>query len=222
LVFGPDSFLYIGTGDGGSSNDPDGNAQNPNSLLGKMLRIDVNFGDPYAVPADNPFVYEKGRSEIWALGLRNPWRYSFDRLTGDLYIGDVGQNKWEEIDFLGADSPPGANFGWDFWEGFHHFEGSPPENLTPISPIWEYDHSLGCSVTGGVVYRGGLPDWQGIYLYGDFCTGFVWGLFRDAEGIWQNELLFETSAQITSFGEDESGEVYLVDRRGIISRLAEK
>jgi glucose/arabinose dehydrogenase len=221
LVFGPDGYLYIGTGDGGSGGDPQGNAQNPNTLLGKLLRIDVDFGDPYTIPVDNPA--DGGRqSEIWASGLRNPWRFSFDRLTGDLYVGDVGQNQWEEIDFLEAGSSPGANFGWDYWEGFHPFEGSPPSDLAPIIPIWEYDHSLGCSVTGGVVYRGSLPDWQGIYLYGDFCSGYVWGLLMDSDGSWQNQLLFETNANITSFGEDQTGEVYLVNRSGILYRLVEK
>ncbi len=219
LAFGPDGLLYIGTGDGGAANDPQGNAQNLNSLLGKMLRIDVNHGDPYAVPADNPYVNEAGMPQIWASGLRNPWRYTFDRATGDLYIGDVGQNQWEEISFLAANSPGGTNFGWDFEEGFHSFEGSPPENVPLIPPIWEYDHALGCSVTGGVVYRGSMSEWQGIYLYGDFCSGRVWGLLRAENGNWQNQELYQTGANITSFGEDQSGEVYLVDRKGTIFRL---
>jgi len=222
LVFGPGEYLYIGTGDGGSSNDPNGNGQNRNTLLGKILRLEVNYGDPYAVPSDNPYTNGGGRPEIWALGLRNPWRFSFDPLNGDLYIGDVGQNQWEEVDFLDANSPPGANFGWDYREGFHEVEGSPPENLALINPIWEYDHSQGCSITGGVVYRGSILDWQGVYLYGDFCSGRVWGLLRDTDGVWQNKLLFETEAKITSFGEDESGEIYLINRKGIIYRLTEK
>jgi glucose/arabinose dehydrogenase len=219
LAFDSDGLLYIGTGDGGAANDPQGNAQNLNSLLGKMLRIDVDHGDPYAVPADNPYVAGGGLPQIWAAGLRNPWRYTFDRATGDLFIGDVGQNQWEEISILAADTPGGANFGWDFEEGFHPFEGNPSENVSLIPPIWEYDHSLGCSVTGGIVYRGSMPEWQGIYLYGDFCSGRVWGLLRDQNGIWQNQELYQTGANITSFGEDQTGEVYLVDRNGMISQL---
>jgi len=222
LAFGPNGQLYIGTGDGGSANDPQGNAQNLNTLLGKMLRLDINHAEPYGVPADNPFIGTGSRPEIWAYGLRNPWRFSFDRLTGDLYIGDVGQNQWEEINFLAVNAPGGANFGWDFWEAFHPFEGNPPPNLDFVSPISEYDHSLGCSVTGGVVYRGSLEAWQGVYFYGDFCTGIVWGLLRDSAGEWQNSQLYQTGANITSFGEDENGEVYLVDRKGTVWVLSAK
>jgi glucose/arabinose dehydrogenase len=222
LLFGPEGYLYIGTGDGGSGGDPQGNAQNRDSLLGKMLRIDVDQGDPYGVPADNPYSNGGGRPEIWAIGLRNPWRFSFDRTVGDLYIGDVGQNQWEEISFLPAGQPGGANFGWDYWEANHPFEGSPPDDVEMISPIWEYDHANGCSVTGGVTYRGSLPDWQGIYLYGDFCSGTIWGLLRDAGGSWQNMALYQTRANITAFGEDESGEIYMIDRRGSINMLVKK
>ena len=165
LAFGPDGLLYIGTGDGGSGGDPEGNAQNLDMMLGKMLRLNVD-DLPYTIPPDNPY-----GDEIWAYGLRNPWRYSFDKLTGDLYIGDVGQGTWEEVDFIAAGAPGGANLGWDFFEGSHPFEGTVPEDLTLIEPIAEYDHSLGCSVTGGMVYRGDLRTWQGVYLYGDYCTG---------------------------------------------------
>ena len=216
LAFGPDGYLYIGTGDGGSAGDPEGNAQNLDSLLGKMLRLNVDHL-PYNIPPDNPF-----GDEIWAYGLRNPWRYSFDRLTGDLYIGDVGQNQWEEIDFWERKAPPGANFGWDFWEGNHPYEGTPPEGLAMIAPVAEYDHTQGCSVTGGVVYRGALSAWQGVYLYGDYCTGRVWGLLRNADGVWLNALLFETGLNITSFGEDENGEVYLLHYGGAIYKLSER
>jgi glucose/arabinose dehydrogenase len=223
LLFGPDGNLYIGTGDGGSGGDPEGNAQNPNSLLGKMLRIDVDHGDPYAVPADNPFVQGGGRPEIWAVGLRNPWRYSFDRLTGDLYIADVGQNQWEEINFAAADRtgvpPAGINFGWDYWEASHPFEGIPPDGIPMMGPIWEYGHELGCSVTGGLVYRGSLPAWQGVYFYADYCKGTVWGLLRGADGAWVNQILVQTGATVTAFGEDEAGELYLVDRSGEIFRM---
>ena len=222
LLFGPDGYLYIGTGDGGSGGDPQGNAQNLDSLLGKILRIDVDHGEPYAVPGDNPYAAENGRPEIWASGLRNPWRFAFDRATGDLYIGDVGQNQWEEVDFLAAGHPGGANFGWDYWEGVHPFEGSPPQDVVFVPPVWVYDHSLGCSITGGVLYRGSYPDWQGIYLYADYCSGAVWGLLRDGSGTWRNQMMFQTGANITTFGEDKAGEVYRVDRDGQVYVLMKK
>ncbi len=222
LAFGPAGYLYIGLGDGGSANDPEGNAQNLSVLLGKMLRLDIDNGTAYAIPPDNPYSDGSGLPEIWFSGLRNPWRYSFDRLTGDLYIGDVGQNQWEEINFVAADTPGGGNFGWDFWEGLHPFEGSPQENITFEFPIWEYNHELGCSVTGGIIYRGSMPEWQGIYIYGDFCSGRIWGLLRDEHNVWQNTQLFETNFNIAAFGEDENGEIYLADRAGGIYNLISK
>jgi glucose/arabinose dehydrogenase len=213
LAFGPDGYLYIGLGDGGSQGDPNGNAQNTNVLLGKILRIDVDSADPYAIPADNPF-----GNEVWAYGFRNPWRFSFDKSNGDLYIGDVGQGQWEEIDFLAVGSPGGANFGWDHREGAHDYEGGGPEGM--IDPVAEYSHPEGgCSVTGGYVYRGSLPEWNGIYLYGDYCTGMIWGLIR-AESGWQNQLLYDMDVTITSFGQDQVGEIYLVSDNGGIFRLA--
>ena len=222
VEFGPDGFLYLGLGDGGSAGDPQGNGQSLDTLLGKILRIDVDNGDPYAIPPDNAFSGGGGRPEIWAYGLRNPWRFSFDRLTGDLYIGDVGQNQIEEIDFLPANAPSGANFGWDFFEGSSAYEGAPPD-VQMIPPVAEYSHEMGCSVTGGVVYRGSrLPEWQGVYLYGDYCSGLVWGLARDAQGSWLNQMLFEPVGQVTSFGQDEQGEVYLVDQGGIVYVLEAK
>jgi glucose/arabinose dehydrogenase len=222
VAFGMDGLLYLGLGDGGSANDPQGNAQSTNTHLGKILRIDINEGEYYAIPPNNPFVNGGGLPEIWAYGLRNPWRFSFDRLTGDMYIGDVGQNTWEEINFSPVSAPPGANFGWDYREGTHTFEGTPPDGLNLIDPVVEYDHSQGCSVTGGVVYRGqNLPTWQGIYLYGDFCSGKIWGLTRIQDGSWSSKLMFETGANITSFGEDEAGEVYLVVREGGIYKLTD-
>jgi glucose/arabinose dehydrogenase len=212
LAFGPDGYLYAGLGDGGSQGDPNGNAQNTQVMLGKILRLDVDSADPYAVPADNPF-----GNEVWAYGLRNPWRFSFDTSTGDLYIGDVGQNQWEEIDFLPAGSPGGANFGWDHREGAHDYEGGGPEGM--IEPVAEYSHPEGgCSVTGGYVYRGSIPEWNGIYLYGDYCTGMIWGLIQ-SDGSRQSQLLFDVDVTITSFGQDENGEVYLVSDNGGIFRL---
>lgn len=224
LEFGPDGMLYIGLGDGGSGGDPQKNAQNPETLLGKMLRLDVRGKETYTIPADNPFAGGAGRQEIWALGLRNPWRYSFDSLTGDLYIADVGQNKYEEVSFLLAGSPAGANFGWNFREGAQAYEGNPPEGTTLVEPIYVYDHGQGCSVTGGYVYRGEkLPEFYGIYLLGDYCSGIVWGLMHGPDGKWVSQQLFQLPANISSFGRDASGELYLLDHRtGGIFRLERK
>ncbi len=216
LQFGPDGYLYIGMGDGGSAGDPWGNAQNLGVLLGKMLRIDVDGGDPYGVPSDNPFVGQEGaRPEIWAYGLRNPWRFSFDRQTGDLYIADVGQNKWEEVDVALAPDPGGQNYGWDIMEGFHCFEppeGCDPTGLTP--PVVEYGHDKGCSITGGYVYRGPTyTDIQGTYFFSDFCTGTIWGLRRRADG-WEWAEFLSTGLNVSTFGEDEIGEMYVLDYAG--------
>jgi len=220
MAFGPDGYLYIGTGDGGSAGDPPGNGQSLNTLLGKILRLDVDGGEPYAIPADNPFAgSDEVYPEIWASGLRNPWRFAFDRLTGDLYIGDVGQNQWEEIDMLPAGAPGGANFGWNAREGLHAYVGDATTGF--VDPVAEYGHDQGCSVTGGKVVRdAALPEWQGTYLYGDFCSGRVWGLRRAADGAWLNGLLFETGMSISAFGEDAAGQVYLLDYGGAIYRLA--
>jgi glucose/arabinose dehydrogenase len=222
-VFGPDGYLYLGLGDGGSGGDPQGNAQNPAALLGKILRLDVDGGEPYAIPPDNPFVGGDGAPEVWAYGLRNPWRMSFDRLSGDLYIGDVGQNRWEEIDYLLAGSPGGANFGWNYYEGMHPYLDNPPDPAQFIFPVAEYGHDQGISVTGGYVYRGAeIAEFQGIYLYGDYGSGLVWGLLRTPDGGWQNQQLFKTGLTLTSFGEDESGEVYLTDWGGSVYRLTRR
>jgi glucose/arabinose dehydrogenase len=224
VTFGPDGYLYLGLGDGGSAGDPNGNGQSTDTLLGKILRIDVNQsqGDQaYGIPPDNPFASGGGKPEIWAYGLRNPWRFSFDRLTGDLYIADVGQNQWEEIDFAPGGTPGGQNYGWNYREGAHDYQGTPPSGLPLVEPVAEYYHDKGCSVTGGYVYRGmNLPEWHGVYFYGDFCSGTIWGLLRGADGSWKSDSLFDTSYSITSFGEDENGEIYLVDRSGSILRLA--
>ena len=220
LAFGPDGYLYIALGDGGSGGDPLGNGQSLTTLLGKLLRIDVDGGEPYAIPASNPFAAGGGLLEIWAYGLRNPWRFTFDPLTGDLYIGDVGQGDWEEIDFLPAGSPGGVNFGWNAYEGTHAYGGVLTEGGELVFPVAEYGHDVGNSVTGGVVYRGTLlSEWYGVYVYGDFGRGRVWGLVRQPDGAWQNGLLFETGSLISSFGQDASGEVYLVDYGGFLLRL---
>jgi glucose/arabinose dehydrogenase len=221
LAFGPDGYLYISLGDGGSGGDPQGNAQNTNVLLGKLLRLDVIGKESYTIPADNPFAAGGGAQEIWAWGLRNPWRFSFDRLTGDLYIADVGQNKFEELDFYPAGSPAGPNFGWDFREGFERYEGNPPEGAQFVDPVWQYGRDLGCSVTGGVVYRGAqISALYGVYLYSDYCTGGTWGLVRQADGTWTAGRLATLDGRISAFGEDAAGEVYLIDHAdGIIYRL---
>lgn len=212
LAFGPDGYLYAGLGDGGSQGDPFGNAQNTKALLGKILRLDVNSGDPYAVPPDNPF-----GNEVWAYGLRNPWRFSFDKSTGDLYIGDVGQNTWEEIDFLPKGSPGGTNFGWNFREGAHDYNGGGPAGM--VEPVAEYSHAEGgCSVTGGYVYRGSMPEWNGLYMYADYCSGKIWGLIHSGNN-WQSQQLFDLDVPLTSFGQDEAGELYLLSDNGSIFKL---
>lgn len=213
LQFGPDGYLYIGMGDGGRANDPWGNAQNPQVLLGKMLRIDVSGADAYRIPQDNPFLdWPDVRSEIWALGLRNPWRFSFDRTTGDLYIGDVGQNVYEEVNFRPAHSGGGENYGWDVMESTHCFEPQQGcEQAGLILPVAEYDHGFGCSVTGGYVYRGThYPMLTGVYFFGDFCSGRIWGLRQRSSGEWSMALLLDSDVAISSFGEDAAGEIYVI------------
>lgn len=207
LAFGPDGYLYIGTGDGGSGGDPHGNGQNKNALLGKILRIDVRSGrTPYAIPAANPF-----RNEIWAYGLRNPWRFSFDRANGDLYVADVGQNEVEEVDFQPAGAGAGANYGWNLMEGSRCFANPECGSTGLVLPVAEYRHGKGdCSITGGYVYRGKNAALRGIYLYGDFCSGRIWGLRRNGAR-WETRLLKDTKLSISTFGEDEKGEVYLAD-----------
>jgi len=212
LQFGPDGYLYIAVGDGGSGGDPQDNAQNLGSFLGKILRIDVDGGVPYAIPADNPYAGIAGAlEEIWASGLRNPWRFSFDRLTGDLFIGDVGQGSWEEVDFQPAGSAGGENYGWRLMEGNSCFNPSTNcNNGTLTLPILVYDHNVGCSVTGGYRYRGSNNlDLDGFYVYGDYCTGRMWGAKEDGMGGWTNTELIDTNFLISTFGEDESGEIYV-------------
>ncbi|MGA9531410.1 MAG: PQQ-dependent sugar dehydrogenase [Anaerolineales bacterium] len=218
LAFGPDGYLYIGAGDGGSGGDPLGNGQSLGTPLGKILRIDVHAGELYATPADNPFIGQDGaRPEIWDYGLRNPWRFTFDRATGDLYIADVGQNQWEEINFEAAGSGGGVNYGWNRWEGMHAYQGDGEGTTLPVA---EYSHSQGCSVTGGVVLRDpALPAWNGVYLYADYCSGAIWGLVRDLNGEWLNDRLYTLDANITAFGTDANGSVFLADRGGTIYQL---
>jgi len=218
LRFGPDGYLYIGTGDGGASGDRFGNSQNGGSLLAKILRIDVDGGSLYGIPKDNPFISRAGfRPEIWAWGLRNPWRMAFDRKTGDLYIADVGQDLWEEVDFQPAGSPGGVNYGWNQWEGTHCYPpgaACDPAGFTP--PVAEYGHSgNGCSITGGAIYRGAAqPALNGAYFFGDYCTGKLWALSRDARGAWLTTPLITAGIAISAFGEDEAGEVYVADLNG--------
>jgi glucose/arabinose dehydrogenase len=218
LQFGPDGYLYIGLGDGGSGGDPGNRAQNLSELLGKILRIDVDSGQPYAIPASNPFVGRAGaRGEIWAYGLRNPWRFSFDRNFGDLWIADVGQGDWEEVDFQPRTSIGGENYGWRRIEGTHCFE--PDSNCndgTLVPPVIEYGHTAGaCSVTGGYVYRGTrsrrLND---MYIYADYCNGRIMGARRDASGTFVSKLLLDAPFSISTFGEDANGELYVANYAG--------
>ena len=213
MEFGPDGFLYIGTGDGGRAAGDDDRSQDPGTLLGKMLRIDVESGvSPYAIPDDNPFVQTAGyRGEIWALGLRNPWGFSFDRQTGDLYIADVGEIDFEEINYQPALSKGGENYGWAIMEGLHCFDTDPCDTSGLTEPVAEYPHSQGCAVIGGTVYRGSrFLSLQGIYFYADFCSGRIWGLRRFGDS-WQSRLLYRAPFQISAIGEDEDGNLYVAN-----------
>jgi len=229
LRFGPDGYLYIGVGDGGGEGDPAGNSQNTGVLLGKILRIDVNAGSPYVVPANNPFVgLPPARPEVWAYGLRNPWRFSFDRVTGDLYIGDVGQGDWEEVDVQRAGSTGGQNYGWNTTEGAHCY--NPPTGCSMagfVLPVFEYFHDVndanGCSITGGSVYRGTrLAALVGQYFYGDYCKGWIRS-FRYVNGAIQDQrdytALLGTVTGLTSFGEDARGELYITSWYGDVYRI---
>jgi glucose/arabinose dehydrogenase len=222
ISFGPDGYLYIGMGDGGAAGDPQNRAQNLGTVLGKILRIDVDNADPYGAPENNPFVnHDKARPEIWSYGWRNPWRFSFDLATGDMYIADVGQNQFEEVDMEPAGSP-GQNYGWRLMEGFHCFNPSQcdPSTLGVVQPVAEYDHNLGCSITGGYVYRGTqFPTLNGVYFYGDFCSGIIWGIRHQSDNSRSEAQLLQSRKSISSFGQDEVGEVYLVDHRGNIFQL---
>ena len=228
ILFGPDGQLYVGFGDGGDAGDPQENGQNLGTLLGKILRLDVDSGSPYAIPPDNPFVGEPGvREEIWAYGLRNPWRFAFDRATGDLYIADVGQGKYEEVHAAPA-GLGGQNYGWDIMEGAHCFEPQSGCDQTGlVLPVIEYNHSTGaCSITGGYVYRGSaLPDLAGTYFYADYCSDFVRS-FKLASGRateeWSWPGLEPPGGSISSFGEDAAGELYICSLSGSVHKIVPK
>jgi glucose/arabinose dehydrogenase len=216
ITFGPDGLLYYGLGDGGSGNDPYDNAQNLNTLLGKMLRIDPrpSGGQPYTIPADNPFVGRTdARGEIWEYGLRNPWRWSFDRQTGDFWIGDVGQNMTEEVDYRPKNGASGANFGWPSYEGTRRnpAKAAEPASENPVPPVYEYPTQGGCAVTGGYVYRGSrIPGLQGTYVFGDFCNGGLQGLRLEGGRGAEHRDLGLVVGQLASFGEDLDGELYVL------------
>lgn len=223
IEFGPDGYLYIGLGDGGSSDDPRGNGQNTSTLLGSIVRIDVDNpaqGKNYGIPSDNPFASSANgpsdpRPEIYAYGLRNPWRFSFDRITGELWVGDVGQDKWEEIDIVRN----GGNYGWNITEGNHCFRPSSGCDTTGLTlPIAEYDHSGRCSITGGYVYRGGtIPELHGVYIYTDFCSGEIWGIRTNTRTTPQ--LLATGYKWSPSFGEDAEGNLYILTLGAPVQRI---
>jgi glucose/arabinose dehydrogenase len=225
VLFGPDGMLYLGLGDGGSEGDPQGRGQDLSDLLGSILRLDVRSTSPYSVPPDNPFVGQAGvQPEVWSYGLRNPWRFSFDRTTGDLYIGDVGQDSFEEVDVApaAAGSGKGLNFGWNIMEGTHCYNASTCNQSGLTLPVLEYPHSEGCSVTGGYVYRGSvIPALQGLYFFGDYCQGTVRS-FR-YQGGSATELTdwptLRPGGSITSFGEDAAGELYVVIQSGSVFKI---
>jgi glucose/arabinose dehydrogenase len=228
LVLGPDGYLYVGIGDGGGNGDPNGNAQNKDSLLGKILRIDpagATLGQPYGIPSDNRFAAGGGRPEIHLFGVRNPWRFSFDRDTGALWVADVGQDSVEEIDRLAAETGAGsgANLGWNWFEGDQRFttDGTPPKGL--VKPLFTYDHSNGrCSITGGYVYRGSaIAKLQGVYVYGDYCTGEIRGLLSRNGVVLADRALGATAGAngLVSFAQDDQGELYVLSSNGSISRI---
>jgi len=224
VAFGPEGYLYIGFGDGGAGGDPQGHGQDRDDLLGSLLRIDIDNQAPYTVPATNPFVGRAGmRGELWNWGLRNPWRYSFDAATGDLYIADVGQNKWEEVDVQPFASTGGENYGWAIMEGDHCYKSITCDKQGLVLPVTEYGHADGCSITGGYVYRGdAIPELRGTYFYGDYCEGWVRS-FVYRNGAATNATSWptlDTKQQITSFGEDARGELYIVLAGGTIYRIA--
>jgi len=220
VMFGPDDMLYIGMGDGGSGGDPQGHGQNRQSLLGKMLRLNVDGGDPYGIPLDNPYARGGGRPEVWASGMRNPWRFSFDRVGSVLYVADVGQNLWEEVNEVSTQSA-GLNYGWNIAEGNHCY-ASPSCDLSGfVKPVFEYGRDQGCSVTGGFVYRGNqMPALAGTYFYSDYCSGWLRS-FRLVDGVAteQREWPVGELGNVLSFGEDSAGELYVLSANGRVYRL---
>ena len=232
IAFGPDGYLYIALGDGGGGGDTYHNGQNLNSLLAKILRLNVGVGSPYSIPADNPFAAQAGvKGETWDYGLRNPWRFSFDRANGDIYIADVGQNLYEEVDYEPHGSGGGRNYGWPLMEGLHCY-GSATCNRTGLTlPVLEYPHQDGCSITGGYVYRGReLPELDGVYFYGDYCTGIVRSFNIDQGKAvnardWTSTLRAQSGgpmAGLSSFGQDARGELYLVLLSGEVYQIVRK
>lgn len=216
IAFGPDGFLYFGLGDGGSGNDPFNHAQNTNTLLGSLLRINVDHGIPYTIPQSNPFAISGGRPEIYAYGLRNPWRWNFDKQTGLLWLADVGQNQYEEINII----TKGSNYGWRCLEGLHITSNNCTTSGPYVAPVAEYDHSEGFSVTGGYVYRGpAIPGLNGVYIFGDFGSGNIWGLFAESNGKYRRELLNSSNLNISSFAESNEGELYIVNYSGDLYRI---
>ena len=214
IAFGPDGYLYIGFGDGGLGGDPYGNGQNTQSLLGALLRIDVCGKTGYRIPPDNPFARGGGRGEIYAWGLRNPWRWSFDRRTGELWLADVGQSEWEEVDHIVR----GGNYGWNLREGRHCYAGD-CNRAGLIDPVVEYSHAEGCAITGGYVYRGKrISNLRGVYLYADYCSGRLWGMATNSAA-YQGRLLLDSDLRVSSFAEGNDGEVYLLDHKGGVYRI---
>lgn len=222
LLFGPDGMLWIGTGDGGGGGDPDGNGQRLTTLLGKMLRIDVNVASGYAIPADNPYATHPTNSrEIWGVGLRNPWRYSIDRVEGLIYVADVGQNQWEEVHVASVQTPA-VNYGWVIMEGMHCFNAATCNQTGLDIPVLEYHHQEGCSITGGFVYRGDeLPGIRGHYFYSDYCRGFLRS-FRLVNGAAAQQREWDVGAlgNVTSFGEDAAGELYMLSTNGTVYKIS--
>jgi len=218
LAFGSDKMLYIAFGDGGSSGDPFGNGQDLGTLLGKILRIDIDSGSPYVIPPDNPFVNNPdAKGEIWAYGFRNPWKFSFDRGSGRLYVGDVGQDKFEEVDIVNK----GGNYGWNVMEGFHCFQPAQGCDMSgKMLPISEYSHSEGEAIIGGFVYHGSaLPALRGVYIFGDYISGRIWALRRNSNG-WHRSLLLSTGRFLSAFGQDTAGEMYVLDyNNGVMFRI---
>jgi len=226
LAFGPDGMLWIGTGDGGGDNGP--NAQNPTNLLGKMLRIDVSPQTGYVTPPDNPWVNtpwngQQVAPEVWAMGLRNPWRYSFDRKTGELWLADVGQSNWEEVNYVATNRRGGHNFGWPIQEAHTCYKQETCDRSGLTQPFVVYSHNGHCSVTGGHVYRGtAYPEAQGSYIFGDYCSGVIWAVRPTSNGMWETVEMVRSGTKITSFGEDEVGEILVADYKGQVFRLAFK